>query len=298
MQSLEKDVAPALAGTRLDRFVRREMGVSYSQFSSLKFLDCILVNGQPRHADYAVRAGERVTVLLPERSRAEVPAEEGGCDIVYEDADMFICDKPAPMPTVYSGKGPGGTLENRLAGVYGEGFVFRPLSRLDKGTSGLLAAAKNAHAYQLMQKMLHTDAYVREYLAVAEGDVEGDRVIDLPIVSRPGSVLRAVEGEGGRRSVTHLHVLARAKGRTLLRLRLETGRTHQIRVHLSAIGHPVLGDYLYGTERRDILPGRFALHSCRLIAEQPLTGERIERVSIPVALLEACGFTAEDARKD
>ena len=92
-----------------------------------------------------------------------------------------------------------------------------------------------------------------------------------------------------------MYAVARANGRSLLRLRLETGRTHQIRVHLSAIGHPVLGDYLYGTERRDILPGRFALHSFLLRVTQPLTGERIERRSVPRELLETCGFSARDA---
>ena len=138
-----------------------------------------------------------------------------------------------------------------------------------------MAAAKNAHACQRLQKQLHTPAFVREYLAVADGIMEGSGVIDQPIAKEDSAtVRRVVDLQNGKPAVTHYAVEAHGGGRTLVRLRLETGRTHQIRVHMAAIGHPVVGDFLYGHELV-ALPGRFALHSAAIELDQPLSGERI-----------------------
>ena len=158
-------------------------------------------------------------------------------------------------------------------------FVFRPLNRLDKGTSGLMAAAKHPHACQLLQKQLHSPAFVREYLAVAEGVLAGEGVIDLPICKAEGAtVRRVVDHEHGLPALTRYRAEYSDGRRTLVRLKLETGRTHQIRVHLSSIGHPIVGDFLYGEETEE-LPGRFALHSTRIALVQPVTKEEIEIVS-------------------
>ncbi|MBQ3303699.1 MAG: RluA family pseudouridine synthase, partial [Clostridia bacterium] len=160
------------AGRKLKYFVRGDMGVSYGQFTSLKQQNGLLVNGAPVHANHLLRPGDNVTVVLTEApdEKAVMP-EEGPVSIVYNDEDLIIIDKPAPLACQCSPKQPGGTLENRLAFLYRTrpGFVFRPLNRLDRGTSGLMAAAMNAHAAQRLQKQLHTDAFVREYLAVVEG---------------------------------------------------------------------------------------------------------------------------------
>ena len=185
-------------------------------------------------------------------------------NVVFESDDFYILDKPAPLPCQCSQRQTAGTLENRLAARFGEHFVFRPLNRLDKGTSGLMCAAKHAHACQLLQKELHTGGFCREYLAVVEGIVEGEFTVDAPITKADAaSVRRVVDRKRGRPSVTHARAVAHGNGRTLLRLRLETGRTHQIRVHMAHIGHPVVGDFLYGREDA-ALPGRFALHSAYL----------------------------------
>jgi 23S rRNA pseudouridine1911/1915/1917 synthase len=177
------------------------------------------------------------------------------------------------------------TLENRLAFCYPD-MIFRPLNRLDRGTSGLMAAAKHAHAAQILQKQLHTDAFVREYLAVVEGYMTGEGTIDAPIAKEEAAtVRRVIDYERGVRAVTHYRVERSGEQFSLVRLRLETGRTHQIRVHLSHMGHPIVGDFLYGHEDPR-LPGRFALHSTYIRLVQPVTGEIIERTSpLPSELL-------------
>lgn len=269
-------------GRKIKFFVRSEMGVSSRQFSALKTWNGLRVNGQAVHANHLLAPGDQIEVWLEEdAARAGAEPEEGPVNVVYEDADLYILDKPAPLACQCSIKQPRGTLENRLAWRYRdvENFVFRPLNRLDRGTSGLMAAAKHAHACQLLQRQLHTPAFVREYLAVVEGTLEGGGVIDLPIAKESAAtVRRAVDFQNGKPAVTHYAAVAHGNGRTLVRLRLETGRTHQIRVHLSHLGHPIAGDFLYGAEL-DELPGRFALHAARIALDHPITRARVERES-------------------
>lgn len=278
------------AGRKIKYFVRGDMQVSYGQFSALKSTGGLKVNGETVHANYLLRPGDLVSVRIAGSGAGKaVIAEEGPISIVYEDADIYIIDKDAPLACQCTPKQPGGTLENRLYARYAdvEGFVFRPLNRLDKGTSGLMAAAKHAHACQILQRQLHTPDFTREYLAVVEGLWEGEGIIDLPIAKeQAATVRRVIDHESGLPAVTHYHVLATDGQRTLIRLRLETGRTHQIRVHLAALGHPICGDFLYGTEL-DSLPGRFALHSTFIQLKHPISGELISLSSpLPAALKE------------
>ena len=288
IRTLTAQAASKDAGRRVKYFVRGDMGVSYGQFNALKVQSGLLVNGVPVHADYILSPGDAVTVLLAEDGPGKAVApEEGPVNAVYEDEDILIIDKPAPLATQCSPKQPGRTLENRLAWRYRdrEGFVFRPLNRLDRGTSGLMAAAMNAHAAQRLQRQLHTDRFVREYLAVVEGALSGEGVIDAPIAKEDAAtVRRVVDYERGKAAVTRYRAEQTGERRSLVRLRLETGRTHQIRVHLRAIGHPIVGDFLYGTED-PLLPGRFALHAAYIQLTHPVTGEVIERQSpLPKAL--------------
>ncbi len=270
------------AGRKVKYFVRGDMGVSYGQFASLKARSGLLVNGAPVHANHLLQPGDAVTALLDDRPGKAVEAEDTSVNIVYEDEDLLILDKPAPLPCQCSPKQPAGTLENRLAFRYRDvpGFAFRPLNRLDKGTSGLMAAAKNAHAAQRLQRLLHTDAFAREYLAVVEGHMENEGVIDAPIAKADGPTVRRVVDASGKPAVTRYRAVLSGERRSIVRLRLMTGRTHQIRVHLSHIGHPIVGDFLYGAEDPR-LPGRFALHSTYIRLIHPVTGETIERASPP-----------------
>ena len=270
------------SGRKAKYFVRGDMGISYGQFSALKRQNGLLVNGIPVHANHILRPGDEVTVVLEDDPGDKTVApEEGPVSVVCEDEDLIIIDKPAPLACQCSPKQPGGTLENRLAFLYRDrpGFVFRPLNRLDKGTSGLMAAAMNAHAAQRLQRQLHTDAFVREYLAVVEGHMDGAGTIDAPVIKMDAAtVKRVVDRKSGKPAVTHYRVEQAGSRFSLVRLRLETGRTHQIRVHLAHIGHPIVGDFLYGIEDPR-LPGRFALHSTYIRLTHPVTGEVIERTS-------------------
>ncbi len=268
-------------GRLIKYFVRSELGVSYRQFSALKTWDGLRVNGQVVHANYVLSPGDAVEVLLEDTAQRTVSQDALPVNIVYEDEDLLIIDKPAPLACQCSPKHPEHTLENRLAWHFrdAENFIFRPLNRLDKGTSGLLAAAKHAHATQRLQKQLHTPSFVREYLAVVEGKLTGNGIINAPISKlNDATIRRFIDPENGKEAITRYTSVCDCGNFSLVRLRLETGRTHQIRLHLSSIGHPIVGDFLYGTET-DALPGRFALHSAYIALDHPISGERIVRES-------------------
>ncbi len=276
MKTLTACIEPEHAGRKIKYFVRGELGVSYHQFNSLKVRGGLLVNGTLVHANHILQPGDLVEVRLPEQAQSAVDPDDAPVTIVYEDDDILIIDKPAPLACQASDRQPDKALENRLVHHYGADFVFRPVNRLDKGTSGLMAAAKNAHAYQLLQRQLHTENFVREYLAVTEGLLPAEKgVIDLPIAKiDEASVRRIVDAANGKRAVTHYCVEHFDGKRALVRLRLETGRTHQIRVHLSHLSCPIAGDFLYGTEIAE-LPRRFALHSAHIELMHPLTNAKI-----------------------
>ena len=286
MHELSVMISSGLAGRSVKSVALGQLKVSYGQLKRMKFSDHILVDGIPRHTDYILRAGECLRLCFPVETGPRVGAGSEALNVVWEDPDILIIDKPAPLPSVASRQG-GETLENRVFSYLDcpEGFIYRPVNRLDKGTSGLMMAAKNAHIQQRMQRMLHTDGFIREYLAVVDGRPGEEKgVIDLPIGHGPG--IKRVIDAAGRPAFTEYEVLKAGESRSLLCLKLHTGRTHQIRVHLAALGCPVAGDFLYGQED-ERLPGRFALHSYRLCFCHPLSGEWVEaRSPMPVNLQE------------
>lgn len=269
-------------GRRVGRLVLSLCGVSAGQYARLKRENGVLLCGVPAHADERAHAGQTLTVLLPD-APARLSCARPAFLIAYEDEDLLIVDKPAPLSTMRSPKQESDSLEERVSAYLG---VYRPVNRLDKGTSGLMSVAKSAYAQSAMQKLLHTENFIREYLAVVEGEMEREEgVIDLPILSpKAGDGIRHLIDPDGKPSVTLFRTLRIGSGRSLVRLALKTGRTHQIRVHMAALGHPVTGDYLYGTPEPS-LPGRFALHSARICLLQPVTHQKIERVSpLPLSL--------------
>ena len=294
MRSLTLTVAPEDDGRLIGRVARGRLGVSARQLTRAKFANLLLLDGESVHADHPVRAGQAITVVITDEAPAfEARPEYEGVNIVFEDEDIYVVDKPAPLATQSSPKQPDNTLENRLAGYFGDSsFVFRPVNRLDKGTSGLMAAAKNAHAQMLLAKQLHTPEFAREYLAVTEGVPFPEAgKIDLPIGKMDGATVRREIRPDGKPSVTHYEVIFQAHRLALVRLLLETGRTHQIRVHMAAIGCPVYGDFLYGVERPDALNERFALHSAKMRFLHPLSGKELTFSSpLPPALSRLVGM--------
>lgn len=259
------------AGRTVETIARRVLGVSRAQLSSMKFSQGILLDGQPCRSTQKVREGQVLTLTPRDKHLPPpVPSDERPV-VVYEDGHYLVVDKPAPLASLDSRRG-GETLQGRVHRYLGfpNDFVYRPVNRLDKGTSGLMLVAKSAHAQHLAQRILHTSHFERAYLAVVQGcPADRQGTITLPIGHEDG--VRRVIDPSGKPSVTHYTVVRTDDTCSLLALCLGTGRTHQIRVHLQAIGCPIIGDSLYG--RSDPrLPGRFALHACRLALEHPFTG--------------------------
>ena len=273
-------VRPEEEGRRLREILRGSMQVSYSAMKSAKWNGQILLNGRRTNVDVRVHAGDRVEMIAPEPVPLYVPDPWPlPLNVPWEDEFLMIVDKPAGLASQSSRSRPGDSLENAVYSHLGcpDHFLYRPVSRLDRGTGGLMVIAKDGHTQDLLQRALHTESYIREYLALTEGIPEPrEGIIDLPIGKEDAASVRRVIRPDGKPSRTRYQVLEVRSSRALVRLRLETGRTHQIRVHLAALGCPVCGDFLYGTELPDEFPGCFALHSAYLRLCHPLTGEIIE----------------------
>ena len=280
MRRLELAISAQLAGIKVDTLLKRHLHLSGTVVRRIKWLsDGILVDGARVNTRFCPREGQVLSVRLddPERRSGIVPAP-GPLDILYEDGDMVVLNK-APGVSVHPGPGHfDDTLGNFLLYHYdleGETADFHPVHRLDRGTSGLLAAAKHPHAQEVLKNQLHTNAFRRTYLAVCEGvpqPLEG--TIEAPLGPRPGSLMEQMVRPDGKFARTRYKVLGTYGGRALVKLQLDTGRTHQIRVHMAYMGHPLTGDFLYGEENRALI-GRPALHSARLELRHPVTGEQM-----------------------
>jgi 23S rRNA pseudouridine1911/1915/1917 synthase len=226
-----------------------------------------------------VRAGERVRVEIPPAEPARLTPEFLPLTIVYEDADLLVIDKPAGL-AVHPGAGRrSGTLVHAVLAhapdLAGVGGALRPglVHRLDKDTSGLLVVAKNDAALRSLQEQVQTRGMRREYLALVHGHVAPSTgMVEAPIGRDAHHRTRMAIVASGRRAVTHYRVLERFAGATLLEVRLETGRTHQIRVHCASLGHPVIGDPVYGRQPNPWGLRRQALHAFRLSFAHPRSG--------------------------
>lgn len=277
---LELHIPPELAGLEVNTLLRRHFQLSGTVLRRIKWLeDGIRVDGVRVGVRFRVREGQTLSVRLtdPDPSAGPIPTD-GPLDIVYEDEDLVILNK-APGILVHPSHGHySDTLGNYLMAHYlraGEEAGFHPVHRLDKGTSGLLAAAKHPHGQEMLKRQLHTGAFHRVYRAVCQGAPQPPAgVIDAPIGLVEGSLMERRIRPDGQPARTSYRTLETANGRALVELVLDTGRTHQIRVHMAHIGCPLTGDFLYGQEAPALI-GRPALHSYRMDLIHPISGRAL-----------------------
>jgi len=293
VQRLSLVVDASAAGERVDRWLAsRVAGVSRARLQALIAGGHVTVDGGARKSSHRVVAGEHVEVEIPPLPPEELEPEAIALSIVHEDAQVLVVDKPAGL-VVHPGAGHArGTLAAAVLAhapeIAGVGGPRRPgvVHRLDKDTSGLLVIAKTPLAYESLTAQLAARTVRRVYLAVAHGRLARPQgVVDKPLGRDPQDRTRIAvrPAAQGRRAVTHYRVLERLGDFTLVEARLETGRTHQIRVHLAHLGHPLVGDVTYGGRRRRELPVPFegvALHATALAFVHPTTQQLVEFTSL------------------
>ncbi len=266
-----------MEGETVSTLLRRGLGCSGSLIKQVKF-GGLTLSGRPVILTDRARAGEILRVQLPEDPPSDILPVARPLEILWEDAHLLVVNKPAGVSVHPGPDHHEDTLGNYLTAHYEarqEHHLFRPVNRLDRGTSGLMVVAKHSYAQERLRQQLHTGHFCRRYLALCDGCPKPPKgSIALPIGRLAGSVLKRTVREDGAPAVTHYEVLQVCGPRTLVHLELETGRTHQIRVHMAHLGCPLTGDFLYGREQPDVI-GRTALHSAELELRHPVTGEQL-----------------------
>jgi len=287
MNSFEYKVDEGSVGTRLDVFISNEFeNKSRSYIQGIIDGGAAFVNCKCRKSNYKLKIDEIITLSIPEPVELDVAAENIPLDVIYEDSDVIVINKPQdmvvhPAPGNYSG-----TLVNALlyhckdlSGING---ILRPgiVHRIDKDTSGALVVAKNDNAHNSLAMQLKDHSMTRSYLALVEGIIKQDEgSIDEPIGRHPKDRIKMAVVENGKKAITHYKVIERFDNYTLVECNLETGRTHQIRVHMAKIGHPLVGDLIYGFKKQRFNLKGQALHAKRLGFIHPSTNEYMEFVS-------------------
>ena len=273
------------AGCRVDAWLAANLeGITRSAAQRLLEEGRVCCAGKPLAKNYRLTGGEAIQVSLPEPEPIDVVPQDIPLDVVYEDGDVIVVNKPKGLVVHPAPGHPDGTLVNALLyhcgdSLSGVGGALRPgiVHRIDRDTSGLIIAAKNDFAHQKLAAQLQDHTLARIYQCIAVGNIREDvGTVDAPIGRHPADRKKMAVVANGRPAVTHWEVLARYPGFTHLRCRLETGRTHQIRVHMAYIGHPILGDTVYGAKKP--VPGLQGqcLHAVGLRFLHPRTGELVE----------------------
>lgn len=279
-RTLKYKIGKEDAGLRVELFLRRK-GFSRQNLVEIKRMPkSIMVNGIHYYMKQTLAEGDILKVHISETECSEkIPAVEAPLDIIYEDEDIMVINKSADMPIHPSMNNYYNSLANALAYYFekqGKPFIFRCCNRLDRDTSGLTIVSKHLVSASILAEQVAQRTVHREYLAISRGSVTpSEGTIDAPLGRKDGSIIeRTIDWEKGERAVTHYRVVEESNGHSLLSLKLETGRTHQIRIHMKHIGYPLVGDYLYNPDMEFI--GRQALHSHKMRFRHPITGEMME----------------------
>ena len=274
---LKYTISKEYDGYTIDKYLKKQ-GYSSANITAIKKMKNNVVIGKEWvHMNYKLTAGEELIVNISEEESSEkIPAIKMTLDIVYEDEDIVVVNKPAGLPIHPSLNHYEDSLANGLAYYYeaqNKPFIFRCANRLDKNTSGLTVIAKHLVSGNILSTMVKNRQFRREYYAIVRGHIEPPTgTIDAPIGRVDDSIItRCVDFENGERAVTHYQVIEEKNGHSLVSIHLETGRTHQIRVHFKHIGHPLIGDHLYNPDMEYM--SRQALHSHKISFAHPITGE-------------------------
>ena len=284
MEKKEYKISEEFVGLRLDKAIS-EKDSSISRASVQRMIDegNILVNGSEAKTSYKLKLNDVVTIIKEEPKEVEIKAEDIPLDVIYEDKDILVVNKQKGL-VVHPGNGnPDGTLVNAimakckdsLSGIGGE---IRPgiVHRIDKDTSGLLIVAKNDAAHINVSEQIKNHEVKKTYIALVRGNVkENQATINMPIARSDKDRTKMAVSKKGKEAITHIAVLERFDGFTLLEVNIETGRTHQIRVHLSQIGYPIVGDFVYSNGRNPFGVEGQMLHSSMLDFVHPTTGEKM-----------------------
>lgn len=265
-------------GCKIGDFLRQK-GYSKRNIIALKkYPEKILVNGKWEYVIYILKDGDELILRFEEEvSSVRIEPQDIPIDIIYEDEDILVVNKPPFMPIHPTVNHERNTLANAVMYYYqkqGLEHVFRCMNRLDANTSGLTIMAKHKYSAAQLGEAMRNRKIHREYCAIVWGeDLPDEGCINMPIGKKEGSVIERMVRDDGLDAITHYQVLQRKNGLAFIKLKLETGRTHQIRVHMKEIGHPLIGDDLYAPEH--MLMNRQALHSAKLVFQHPMTGQEI-----------------------
>lgn len=283
---LSFQVEPSEAGQRIDRYLSEKLpDLTRSYLQKLIGEGFVLQKGKPVKNGTKTLAGEQIEVTVPEAEEPEILPEDIPLDILYEDADVILVNKPKDMVVHPAAGHYSGTLVNALMyhcrdGLSGINGVLRPgiVHRIDKDTTGVLVVCKNDKAHNALAEQLKEHTITRRYRAIVCGNLKEDEgTVDAPLGRHPQDRKKmAIVRQGGRRAVTHYRVLERFGSYTYIECRLETGRTHQIRVHMASLGHPLLGDEVYGRTKSPFHLEGQTLHAMVLGFQHPTTGEYVE----------------------
>ena len=287
MSTLEKSVEKSFEGRKIREYLKEEMGLSSRLIRGAAMDKRISVNNTPVRMNYILKENDNIVINLNKKESQNIEPEKIDIDIVYEDSEIIVVNKGPNMVVHPTKRYQSGTLANALLYYFKEtnqDCIVRLVSRLDMDTSGLIIIAKNQYAHMELSNNMQQNEIDKRYLALVHGHMEQmEGTIDKPIY-RPeleGNMKRVVD-ERGQRSITHYIVIERLKDADLVECLLETGRTHQIRVHLSSLGHPIYGDTLYGDESDSEIMPRQALHAYGLNFKSPRTKKPLElRAELP-----------------